>query len=172
MIFTAFADGWIRLPRRFAPCSMGRSGVKTPPMKAEGDGASPVGVWPLRRVLYRADRIREPDTGLPLSVIAPHDGWCDAPNDPNYNRQVKLPYPASAEALWRDDEIYDLIVVLGYNDAPVVPGAGSAIFLHITSPDHYFTEGCLAMEIEDLQELLREARAGDALEIRRTRRNP
>jgi L,D-peptidoglycan transpeptidase YkuD (ErfK/YbiS/YcfS/YnhG family) len=172
MIYTAFADGWIRLPRRFAACALGMSGVKAPPFKTEGDGASPVGVWPLRRVLYRPDRMREPDTGLPISVIAPDDGWCDAPGDPNYNRQVKLPYAASAEALWRDDEIYDLIVVLGYNDDPVVSGAGSAIFLHIASPDHYFTQGCLAMELDDLQELLRESRAGDAIEIRRTRRNP
>ncbi|MGA2951066.1 MAG: L,D-transpeptidase family protein [Caulobacteraceae bacterium] len=172
MIFTVFADGWIKLPRRYAPCSMGRSGVKAPPFKVEGDGVSPVGTWPLRRVLYRADRIREPDTGLPIAPIAADDGWCDAPDDPNYNRQIKLPYPASAEALWREDEVYDLIVVLGYNDSPVVPGAGSAIFLHVASPDHYFTEGCFALEFEDLQELLRDARAGDALEVRRVRRNP
>jgi L,D-peptidoglycan transpeptidase YkuD (ErfK/YbiS/YcfS/YnhG family) len=172
MIFTVFADGWLKLPRRFAPCALGRSGVKAPPFKAEGDGASPVGVWPLRRVLYRADRIREPDTGLPIAEIAPDDGWCDAPGDPAYNRQVKLPYAASTEALWRDDEVYDLIVVLGYNDDPVVSGAGSAIFLHVASADHYFTEGCVAMEFDDLKELLREARAGDALEIRRTRQNP
>ena len=60
-----------------------------------------------------------------------NDGWCDAPDDPNYNRLVSLPYPASAEHLWRDDNVYDLIAVLGYNDDPVVPGKGSAIFLHI-----------------------------------------
>jgi L,D-peptidoglycan transpeptidase YkuD (ErfK/YbiS/YcfS/YnhG family) len=172
MIFTVFADGWIKLPRRYAPCSLGSAGVKVSHLKTEGDGASPAGVWPLRRVLYRPDRVREPDTGLPVAAIAPDDGWCDAPDDPAYNRQVKLPYPASAEALWRDDEIYDLVVVLGHNDSPVVPGAGSAIFLHVASPDHYFTQGCIAMDYYDLMELLSGARTGDSLDIRRVRRNP
>jgi len=172
MIFTVFADGWIKLSRRYAPCALGMSGVKAPPFKNEGDGASPVGVWPLRSVLYRPDRVREPDTGLPIAPISPDDGWCDAPDDPAYNRQIKLPYPVSAEALWRDDEVYDLVVVLGYNDRPVVPGAGSAIFLHVAQPDFFPTQGCVAMDRYDLVELLSEARAGDSLDIRRIRRNP
>ena len=154
MIFTVFADGWIKLPRRYAPCSMGRSGVKAPPFKVEGDGVSPVGTWPLRRVLYRADRIREPDTGLPIAPIAADDGWCDAPDDPNYNRQIKLPYPASAEALWREDAVYDLIVPLGYNDGPIRPGQGSAIFLHLARDGYLPTEGCVALALADLSAYL------------------
>ena len=165
MIFTVFADGWIKLPRRYAPCSLGSAGVKVSHLKTEGDGASPAGVWPLRRVLYRPDRVREPDTGLPVAAIAPDDGWCDAPDDPAYNRQVKLPYPASAEALWRDDEIYDLVVVLGHNDSPVVPGAGSAIFLHLARPDYAPTQGCVALAAGDLEDLLHQARPGDVLVI-------
>ncbi len=144
-----------------------------PPYKKEGDGATPGGIWPMRRVLYRPDRMREsPDTGLPVAAITPEDGWCDAPGDPAYNRQVKLPYTASAEALWRADHVYDVIVVLGYNDDPVVSGAGSAIFLHVVNEEDYFTEGCVAMERADLLELLSGARAGDSLHIRRERRLP
>src|SRR3546814_4591305 len=72
---------------------------------------TPVGRWPLRRVLYRADRIARPVTVLPCQPIAPDDGWCDDPADPAYNRPVRLPYPARHERLTRDDHLYDLVVV-------------------------------------------------------------
>ena len=134
--------------------------------KREGDGASPAGLWPLRRVLWRPDRGSAPVARLPHAPIAPDDGWCDAPGAPDYNQPVKLPYAASAEALWREDRIYDLIVVLGYNDTPVVPRAGSAIFLHLARPDFSPTEGCVAVEPGDLIHLLAHARPGDALRIR------
>jgi L,D-peptidoglycan transpeptidase YkuD (ErfK/YbiS/YcfS/YnhG family) len=134
-------------------------------MKREGDGASPLGVWPFRRVLYRGDRSSSPITALPLSAIEPNDGWCDAPGDVAYNRQVKLPYPSSAETLFRDDHVYDLIVILGHNDNPVRDGMGSAIFLHLERPERTPTEGCVALSRTDLERLLAEAVLGDAIEI-------
>jgi L,D-peptidoglycan transpeptidase YkuD (ErfK/YbiS/YcfS/YnhG family) len=125
------------------PCTLGRSGVRAD--KREGDGASPAGCFPLRAVLYRPDRLDRPSTRLPCAAIARDDGWCDAPGDPAYNRKVRLPYPASAETLWRDDPLYDIVVVLGHNDAPVVPGAGSVIFLHLMRDDGGPTEGCVGV---------------------------
>jgi L,D-peptidoglycan transpeptidase YkuD (ErfK/YbiS/YcfS/YnhG family) len=86
--------------------------------------------------------------------MGPNDGWCDAPADRSYNRPVTLPYPASAERLWRSDNVYDLIVVVGYNDAPVVPGAGSAIFLHVARPNYSPTAGCIAFRLQDLARIL------------------
>ncbi len=142
--------------RRFR-CALGRGGIRCD--KREGDGATPVGAWPMRRLLYRADRITKPETALPASVIGRQDGWCDAPSDLNYNLPVPLPYPASAESLWREDGVYDLIVPLGYNDAPIVPGVGSAIFLHLARPDFSPTEGCVALALPDLLVLLGEADA-------------
>jgi L,D-peptidoglycan transpeptidase YkuD (ErfK/YbiS/YcfS/YnhG family) len=139
-------------------CALGRGGVRRD--KHEGDGATPAGAWPMRRLLYRADRIERPPTSLPVAAIAPDDGWCDAPRDANYNRQVRLPYPASAEALCREDGVYDLIVTLGYNDAHVVRGAGSAIFLHLARPDFAPTEGCVALARGDLLTVLRDADSG------------
>jgi L,D-peptidoglycan transpeptidase YkuD (ErfK/YbiS/YcfS/YnhG family) len=124
-------------------------------------------MWPIRRVLFRQDRLRRPVTALPCAPIDPHDGWCDAPGDANYNRPVALPYRASAEPLWREDRIYDLVVVLGYNDDPVAPGAGSAIFLHLARPGYPPTHGCVALAAEDLLEVLRCAGPGSALEIAR-----
>jgi L,D-peptidoglycan transpeptidase YkuD (ErfK/YbiS/YcfS/YnhG family) len=165
MIVTAYADGWIELPGRLARCALGRAGVSPAGAKREGDGATPAGLWPLRRVLWRPDRGAEPPTRLPHAAIALDDGWCDAPGDLAYNRPVKLPFPASAERLWRDDRAYDLVVILGYNDEPVVAGAGSAIFAHLAKPDFSPTEGCVALDPGDLIHLLAHARPGDALRV-------
>lgn len=149
------------------PCAIGRGGIHQ--TKTEGDGVTPVGDWPLRHVYYRADRLeRLPKTMLPLTAIAPDDGWCDAPDDPNYNRPVKKPYAASHEDMWREDHLYDLVVVLGHNDDPPVPGAGSAIFLHVARPDYSPTEGCVALPRDILLTLLKDCGPQDRLVIRST----
>ncbi len=166
MIFTAFSDGRFDLAGEQVRCALGRGGVVAAEHKQEGDGASPLGAWPLRRLLYRADQGATPETSLATSVIAPNDGWCDAPEDPAYNLPVSHPYPASAERLWREDHVYDLIVILGHNDDPVIAGAGSAIFLHVAKPDYAPTEGCVALARDDLEALLRMAKPGDLLQIR------
>jgi L,D-peptidoglycan transpeptidase YkuD (ErfK/YbiS/YcfS/YnhG family) len=139
-------------------CAIGRGGIGRD--KREGDGMTPMGSWPMRRLLYRADRMPLPPTGLPVLAIAPGDGWCDAPWDARYNQPVRLPYAVSAENLWREDAVYDLIVPLGYNDAPVVPGAGSAIFLHVARADFAPTEGCVALALVDLLTVLRDVDSG------------
>jgi L,D-peptidoglycan transpeptidase YkuD (ErfK/YbiS/YcfS/YnhG family) len=133
-------------------CALGRSGVGE--KRREGDGVTPVGAWPMRRLLYRADRLAPPATRLPVTALKESDGWCDDPADPRYNRPVALPCGASAETLWRADGLYDLIVPLGYNDDPVIAGRGSAIFLHVARADYAATEGCVALARDDLLEVL------------------
>jgi L,D-peptidoglycan transpeptidase YkuD (ErfK/YbiS/YcfS/YnhG family) len=133
-------------------CAVGRRGIVL--NKREGDGGTPAGSWPLREVFYRPDRLAMPMTRLPVRPLALYDGWCDAPGDARYNRPVRLPYPASAEQLWRGDHMYDLIVVVGYNDAPVVPGRGSAIFLHVARPGYTGTAGCVAFRRSHLLTIL------------------
>jgi L,D-peptidoglycan transpeptidase YkuD (ErfK/YbiS/YcfS/YnhG family) len=166
MSFVATADGMLQIAGRAVRCALGPAGVRPAADKREGDGATPAGVWPLRAVWYRPDRGPAPTTALPVRPIAPEDGWCDAPGDPAYNRPVKLPYPASAETLWRDDGIYDLVVLLGHNDDPPISGMGSCIFLHLNRPGYPPTQGCVAIARPDLEELLALATPGDALEIR------
>jgi L,D-peptidoglycan transpeptidase YkuD (ErfK/YbiS/YcfS/YnhG family) len=134
-------------------CALGRSGRRT--IKREGDGATPIGVWPVREILYRPDRTLRPSAGLPVRRIAGTDGWCDEPKDRNYNRRVRLPYPASAEQMSRPDGLYDVVVVLGYNDRPRRRGAGSAIFIHGARSDFAPTAGCIALRLVDLLRLLR-----------------
>ena len=156
-------SGEARWGDRIMRCAVGASGIAAD--KREGDLATPTGLFAFRRVHYRPDRLRPPPTGLPLSPISPQDGWCDDPADPLYNRPVRLPYAARHERLWREDGLYDLIVVLGHNDDPVVPGAGSAIFLHVARPDFGPTEGCVALGREDLLALLAAAGPGDRLAV-------
>lgn len=153
MLIEVSSEEWLVLGRMRLRCALGRGGVRAD--KREGDGATPAGRFPLRRVLYRPDRLAAPpETALPCRPLRPADGWCDDPADPRYNRPVDLPYPASHERLWREDEIYDIVGVLGHNDDPVVPGAGSAIFLHVARPDYAPTAGCVALAREDLLRLL------------------
>jgi L,D-peptidoglycan transpeptidase YkuD (ErfK/YbiS/YcfS/YnhG family) len=145
-------EGLLRMAGLVVPCVLGRSGISH--LKREGDGATPAGTWPLRCVLYRPDRLPAPSTGLPLIALRPDDGWCDAPEDRAYNRPVRLPHPRSAEALWRADRLYDLVVVLGYNDRPAIAGRGSAVFLHLAAPDGGATAGCVAVRRSDLLRIL------------------
>ena len=154
-VFHSGTSWQARFGERVLPCAIGRGGVRRD--KREGDGATPVGRWPLRRVLFRADRLAPPQTALACAPLQAGDGWCDEPGDPCYNEQVASPYPGRHERLWRDDEIYDCIVVLGYNDRPVRDGAGSAIFLHVARPDFTPTEGCVALRLDGLLAFLGEA---------------
>jgi L,D-peptidoglycan transpeptidase YkuD (ErfK/YbiS/YcfS/YnhG family) len=168
MIFTVTSEGWLTMGARKARCALGPEGVIAPGLKREGDGATPLGEYPLRGVLYRPDRGGPPATALPCRALSEHDAWCDAPEDPAYNRPVTLPYPASAERLWREDDVYDLIVVIGHNDDPPRAGLGSAIFMHIARDGYPPTQGCVALARTDLEALLAMAQPGDVLAILRT----
>jgi L,D-peptidoglycan transpeptidase YkuD (ErfK/YbiS/YcfS/YnhG family) len=147
-----YQDGRLMWPGGSARAACGRGGVRLD--KREGDGASPQGIIPLVSAYYRPDRIAPPASGLKLTALCPEHGWCDDPGDPLYNRPISLPCAARHERLWREDGLYDLVVVIGYNIDPPVPGLGSAIFLHAARPDFAPTEGCIAIERDVLAGLL------------------
>ncbi len=154
MIAEIHADATLTWRGRRLRCALGRGGIST--TKHEGDGATPAGTLLLRRLLYRADRIAAPPGMLPREPIGEADGWCDDPAHADYNRQVTLPHPARCERMSRNDHLYDLVAVLGWNDDPVVRGRGSAIFLHVAREDFAPTEGCVALALPDLLMLLAE----------------
>jgi L,D-peptidoglycan transpeptidase YkuD (ErfK/YbiS/YcfS/YnhG family) len=145
-------EGRLEMAGQVFRAALGRGGVRE--HKQEGDGATPLGLLTLRRVLYRADRGPPPECAVPIEPLAPDDGWCDDPEDVAYNRMVRLPYSGRCEELWRADGVYDLIGILGWNDAPVVRGRGSAIFLHVARADYAPTEGCVALGVADLRRVL------------------
>lgn len=145
-------------------CAVGRGGIS--PAKREGDGTTPVGRFPLQTLRYRPDRIDMPESRLVTRALAPGDGWCDDPHHADYNRPITLPFEASHEILWRDDNLYNIVVDLGYNDDPPQTGKGSAIFFHVASPEYAPTEGCVALNQEDLLDVLRNCGPETQMEIK------
>lgn len=144
------------------PCAIGKGGIKID--KVEGDGATPVGSFPLKEVFYREDHMGNIPTPLLKRPIQRNFGWCDDAKDPCYNQRVMLPYVARHEELWREDHLYDIVVVVGYNTNPIVPGKGSAIFIHVARPadpavtkDPYsLTDGCVSLAASDLLAILKD----------------
>lgn len=149
-------------------CAIGRGGFIMPEQKIEGDGATPIGRWIMREVFYRPDRLPAPLTTLKARPMSSDDGWCEVPQDVNYNKFVKHPYAVDVDKMWREDHLYDLVVPLGYNDNPVVPNKGSAIFLHLARPDLSPTAGCVALRLEDLLLILQQADTLSAVQVRPT----
>jgi L,D-peptidoglycan transpeptidase YkuD (ErfK/YbiS/YcfS/YnhG family) len=145
--------------------SFGKGGHCPAPEKREGDGKTPLGLWPIRAALIRPDRLPTPATRLPWRWLRPTDGWSDGVDDPVYNRPVTIPHTHSHEVLWRDDHAYDIILVLAHNDSPPIPGLGSAIFWHVRQPDGRPTEGCIAMDRAVLFRWLAAMAPGDAVAI-------
>jgi len=151
-------------------CATGRNGLSK--NKKEGDGCTPVGTFSFREVFYRADKIVKPICQLPIRELTKSDCWCDDPKDSNYNRFVMLPYAASHEELWRKDDVYDVIVVIGYNDRPIHPGAGSAIFMHVTEGDYLATSGCVSLALDDLLKVVSNLTLQSTIRIEQAAEHP
>ena len=133
-------------------CSIGKSGFSI--NKKEGDGCTPVGTFYIENVYYRADKIKSLETNINKVKIKKIDGWCDDPSQKEYNQLINFPYDFSAEELYREDSLYNIVCVLNYNTNPVKPGIGSAIFIHVAKEGYKPTEGCIALKQEDLIFLL------------------
>jgi len=146
-------------------CALGKNGVIPEAEGQEGDGKTPSGIYPFRHVFFRPDREQIPITRLSTQASSPSLGWCDAPESKHYNKLVRLPHGEGHEKLWRDDHLYDLILVIGHNDDPVVSGLGSAIFVHVARDGFRPTLGCVALEVSALRKLLRLIEPEDQLKI-------
>lgn len=148
-------------------CALGRSGVTSD--KREGDGGTPLGSFPLRQVFYRADRVARPETALETRELTPETGWSEDPARDDYNRLVTLDPQAPAvegiDRMTRDDHVYDITVIIGYNDDPPVKGRGSAIFMHVARPGYTPTAGCIALAESDLRQVLRRLGPGSRVTI-------
>jgi L,D-peptidoglycan transpeptidase YkuD (ErfK/YbiS/YcfS/YnhG family) len=132
-------------------CAIGLNGLTE--NKREGDLSTPIGIFHFNKIYYRADRLSNMKFIIDSAVINKNDGWCDDQKSELYNRYIQFPFQESAERLYRDDHIYDILCVLDYNTSPVIPGLGSAIFLHVAKSGFLGTEGCVAIEREALIEI-------------------
>ena len=144
--------GWLVAGPLALPVALGRTGIRA--NKREGDGATPRGIFVLRRLWWRADRMARPRTGLPARRIRRSDGWCEDPRDRRYNMPVQVPKQSTADRLWRADALYDLIIEISHNTRPRIAGRGSAVFVHIARPKFAPTAGCVAARAKDLQRLV------------------
>ena len=133
-------------------CAIGSGGFTN--KKKEGDGCTPIGVFQITDILFRKDKLQNLTTNYNPKTILPSDGWCDDPNSKHYNTKIKFPFENSAEELFRNDGQYDIVCVTNHNQTPIVPEAGSAIFIHVASKDYSATAGCVALSLDDLTEIL------------------
>jgi L,D-peptidoglycan transpeptidase YkuD (ErfK/YbiS/YcfS/YnhG family) len=146
--------GTIEYKGQTYPCVLGPNGIAAE--IREGSGKTPAGSFAIRKVYFRSDRGSQPESPFLTEALKENDGWVDDVLDlKNYNRHVLLPYDYSHENLWREDCLYDIIVVLGYNDNPPVVGKGSVIFLHVWREQNKPTGGCVAVSRESLEKILK-----------------
>jgi L,D-peptidoglycan transpeptidase YkuD (ErfK/YbiS/YcfS/YnhG family) len=145
------SDGILRFKGKEYRCALGKNGIAEE--KVEGDGKTPKGRFPIREVWYRKDKLGPQAFPFPTHEMTRQDAWCDDPTSPDYNKHVLVDENAT-ESLWREDNLYDVVVVLGYNDDPPIPGKGSAIFMHVARDGYTGTAGCIALSLEDLLKVL------------------
>jgi L,D-peptidoglycan transpeptidase YkuD (ErfK/YbiS/YcfS/YnhG family) len=134
------------------PVILGRTGGSV--LKREGDGATPRARMKIVAGYYRADRVRLPRTGLAMTPIRTDMGWCDVPGHACYNRLVRMPFAGSHERMLRADRLYDICLVLDWNITERRRHRGSAIFWHLTHPQGWPTEGCIAIDPAAMRRLL------------------
>ncbi len=146
-------------------CALGKGKVSS--RKREGDGATPLASMRLLSAYRRPGGRGGPRFALPVRLTHRDSGWCDAVRHGAYNRPVRLPFPASAEHMLREDRLYDGVVVLDWNVTRRARGLGSAIFLHVARPGYAPTEGCVALHRRDLDRLAPFLKPGMRLTVRR-----
>jgi len=154
---------FLRFDNKVFECQIGKGGLKKTQKKLEGDKATPIGTWYLESIYYRSDRVSRPrlkkKNALKINIITKHCGWCDDTSSNYYNRYVKINNLTSVnlnyENLWRNDNVYDIIITTSHNTKPIIKNKGSAIFIHCSFSDGRKTAGCVTLKKKDLVFLLK-----------------
>ena len=132
-------------------CAIGKRGINV--KKKEGDLITPKGLFKIKFILYRKDRIFNLKTKIKKMAINKNMGWCDDPRSIYYNKLINLPFKYSAEKLYRTENTYDIIFVLNYNMRPIIKNKGSAIFIHIAKNNFKKTAGCVAIKKTSMKKI-------------------
>ena len=133
-------------------CSIGKNGISR--KKKEGDLTTPKGIFKLKEVFYRADKVELGKINIRSKQISKTMGWCNDIKNKYYNKLIDIRKKCKHEKLYRKDSKYDYIIVLDYNMKKIIKGKGSAIFLHLTK-NYNPTAGCIAIKKNDFEILLR-----------------
>ena len=164
---------FLKVGNKIYSCQIGSGGFKNTAKKIEGDKTTPIGKWYLETLYYRYDRVLRPrfkkKNVLKLNKITKQCAWCDDIKSHFYNKYIKvndfrLPH-INYENLWRDDNAYDLLIVLSHNVSPTIKNKGSAIFIHCSFSDNRDTAGCIALQKQDLISLLKNLRHNTCIQI-------
>ena len=134
-------------------CAVGKRGIGI--KKKEGDRITPKGKFKVKTILYRRDRLSLIRSKIPIIPIKKEMGWCDDPKSKKYNKLVKLPFNGSAEKLYKENNTYDIILVLNYNMNPIRRKKGSAIFIHVARKNYKSTLGCIAVSKKSLKKIIK-----------------
>ena len=144
-------------------CSLGINGIKN--KKKEGDGITPKGIFKLKKIYYRKDKVKNIVTKVKKIKITKNMGWCDDPKSKFYNKLIRLPSKFGHEKLYRKDDIYNLIIILDYNMNPVIKNKGSAIFIHLAKKNYKATQGCVGLKQNDLIKLIKMIKKNQKIKI-------
>ncbi len=156
-------SGYLKYKNLKFRCALGKGGVKKKTM--EGDNITPKGIFKIIKIYYRPDKIKKIKTLIKKIKIKKNMGWCDDPSSRFYNKLVNLPTKYTHEKLYRNDSLYDLIVVLSYNTNPIIKNKGSAIFIHIAKNSYKKTKGCIALKKEHLIEIISKIKKNTKIKI-------
>jgi L,D-peptidoglycan transpeptidase YkuD (ErfK/YbiS/YcfS/YnhG family) len=144
-------------------CALGKRGIGI--KKKEGDFITPIGLFKIKFVLYRKDRVKKLNTRLEKFTIKKNMGWCDDPRSKKYNKLITLPFDYHYEKLFKTENTYDIVLVLNYNMAPIKKDKGSAIFIHVSKRNYKSTAGCVAIKKIELLKLLKNIKKNTKVEI-------
>ena len=150
-----------------AKCAIGKRGIGY--KKKEGDLITPKGIYKIKYILYRKDKVKKIQTKIKKIAIKKNMGWCNDPKSKFYNRLVKLPFAFNCEKLFRNESIYNLILVLNYNMNPIIKNKGSAIFIHIAKQNYKKTEGCIALKKIHLLKIIKKINKNTKVKIENQR---
>ena len=92
-------------------------------------------------------------------------GWCNDPKSKNYNKLIKLPSVYNFEKLFKNNNTYDILIVLNYNMNPTIKNKGSAIFIHVAKKNYKKTEGCIALKKNDLLKIIKKLKKNTLVKI-------
>ena len=126
---------------------------------------TPKGKYKIKYILYRKDRVKKIDSKIKKIAIKKNMGWCNDSKSKNYNRLIKLPSVYNFEKLFKNNNTYDILIVLDYNMNPTIKNKGSAIFVHCSFSDNRNTAGCIALEKKDLAFLLKNLRRNTYVKV-------
>jgi L,D-peptidoglycan transpeptidase YkuD (ErfK/YbiS/YcfS/YnhG family) len=132
-------------------CCIGKRGINFD--KKEGDYSTPKGLFSLRKLYFRKDRIGIPRCKINKKIIKKNMAWCDNSKHKKYNEEIITHDKNVKESLYRDDHKYDFIISINHNERKI-PGKGSAIFIHLTN-NYKPTAGCVALKRKDFEILIK-----------------